>query len=189
MSNLNEIKNVMLISPDKVKGYAVVGLNVDDNTLGNCIRLAHIHIREVIGKDLLERVQELVYNKIKGSGDTIDDQDNEAYKVLLDEYLAPALAYGTAVEAAVVNELKIRNMGVIKDSDTNVNQTSAGEYTSLAGYYRTYLNDAYNRIAEFLCENKKAFAEVPDGFCTCSEKPLYANTNLWLGPSKKKNCC
>ena len=179
---MKEYKSVMLISPDKVKGYAVVGLNVDDNTLGNCIRLAHTHLREVIGQDLMERVQELVFNKIKGSGETIDDQ--EAYKVLLDEYLEPALAYGTAVEAAVVNELKIRNMGTVKNSDTNVNQSSAGEYTSLASYYRTYLNDAFNRIAEFLCENKAAFVEVDDDYCTCSEKPLYANINLWLGPTK-----
>ena len=179
---MKEYKSVMLISPDKVKGYAVVGLNVDDNTLGNCIRLAHIHIREVLGRDLLERVQELVFNKIQGTGETIDDQ--VAYKTLLDEYIEPALAYGTAVEAAVVNELKIRNMGVVKNSDTNVNQVTPGEYTSLAEYYRTYLNDAFNRMVEFLCEEKAAFVELPDDFCTCKSKPLYANINLWLGPAK-----
>ena len=105
---MNEHKNVMLISPDKVKGFAVVGLNVDDNTLGNCIRLAHIHVKDVVGKELMDKLRLLVYNKIQGSGNTIDDEENIAYKVLLDEYMTPALAYGTAVEAAMVNELKIR---------------------------------------------------------------------------------
>ena len=182
---MNEYKSVMLISPDKVKGFAVVGLNVDDSTLGNCIRLAHIHVKDVVGKELMDKLRLLVYNKIQGSGNTIDDEENIAYKVLLDEYMTPALAYGTAVEAAMVNELKIRNMGVVKNSDTNVNQVTPGEYTRLASYYKTYLNDAYNSMMEFLCEEKAAFVELPDGFCTCSSKPLYANTNLWLGESKR----
>ena len=182
---MNEYKSVMLISPDKVKAYAVVGLNVDDGVLGNCIRLAHIHVGEVVGRGLMDKLRQLVYNKIQGSGSTIDDDENIAYKTLLDEYLTDTLAYATAVEASVINELKIRNMGTVKNSDTNVNQVSHSEYKSLASYYRTYLNDAYNRMTEFLCEERAAFSELPDGFCTCKRKPLYANTNLWLGPSKR----
>lgn len=179
-----DYKNVMLISPTKVKKYATVGLNVDENVLGECIRLAHIHVGEVMGRELMDRLRELVGNKIQGSGTTIDDEP--AYKTLLDEYATPALAYATAVEAATVNELKIRNMGTVKNSDTNVNAVSGGESAYLATYLRTYLNDAYNRMVDFLCEERAAFKELPDGFCTCASKPLYANTGLWLGPSKKR---
>lgn len=178
---MDEFKNVMLVSPTKVKKYAVVGLNVDDSVLGNCIRLSHIHLKDVIGTDLVERLQELVYNKLQSLEDTIDDDDNVAYKTLLDEYVVPALAYATASETSIINELKLRNMGTVKNSDTNVNSVSNTEYEYLASYYKTYLNDAYNRMMEFLCENKDAFDEIDDGFCTCSSKPLYANTNLWLG--------
>jgi len=181
---MNDYKKVMLISPDKVKSRALVGLNLDDGTLGECIRIAHIHVREVIGRNLMEHLQELVWNKIQGSGSTIDDDENIAYKTLLEEYLTDALAYATAVEAATVNELKIRNMGTVKNSDTNV--INAGDdYKHLSVYLRTYLNDAYNRMVEFLCEERAAFAELPDGYCTCESKPLYANINLWLGPVKK----
>lgn len=174
----------MLISPEKVKKYAVVGLNVDEHTLGECIRLAHIHVGEVMGRKLMEHLQQLVYNKIQGSGSSISDQENIAYKTLLDEYATPALAYATAVEASVLNELKIRNMGTVKNSDTNVNAVPGSEYTYLATYLKTYLNDAYNRMVEFLCEERAAFKELPEGFCTCSSKPLYANTGLWLGKTK-----
>ena len=178
-------KNTMLISPTKVKKYATVGLNVDENVLGECIRIAHIHVGEVVGRRLMERLQELVYNQIKGeTANTIDDEDKIQYKTLLDDYLTPALAYATAVEAAVINELKIRNMGTVKNSDVNVNSVGGNEYTYLATYTKTYLNDAYNRIVEFLCQEKAGFPELPDGFCTCSSKPLYANTGLWLGPNK-----
>lgn len=174
-------KDVMLISPKKVKQYATVGLNVDENILGACIRTAQLHLRDVIGRDLINRLQQLVYNKVQGKEDTIDDEDNVVYKTLLDEYLTPALAYGVAVEVTTLNELKNRNMGVVKNSDVNVNSVSQGEYNNLASYWKTYVNDAYNRLAEFLCEERSAFVELPDGFCTCSSKPLYGNTNLWLG--------
>ena len=177
--------NVMLISPTKVKQYATLGLNVDDNTMGECIRAAQLQLRDVLGRQLLERLKELVYNKIQRNDDTIDDEENIAYKTLLNEYVVPALAWGTAVEAAQMNELKIRNMGTVKNSDTNVNAVGQGEYLHLASYKKTYLNDAYNRLTEFLCEEKAAFVELPDGYCTCSDQPLYANTNLWLGPSKR----
>ena len=175
----------MLISPTTVKKYATVGLNVDENVLGECIRLAHIHVGEVVTRKLMERVRQLVYNKVNGiTGDTIDDEQNIAYKTLLDEYMEPALAYATAVEAAVINELKIRNMGTVKNSDTNVNAVASSEYNYLSTYLKTYLNDAYNRLTDFLCEEKAAFKELPGDYCTCSSKPLYANTGLWLGPSK-----
>ena len=178
---MNDYKMVMLISPTKVKQYATVGLNVDDGMLGNCIRTAQIHLRDVIGRELLEHLQQLVYNKIQKEEPNIDDEDNVAYKTLLDEYLVPTLAYITAVEAATLNELKLRNMGTVKNSDVNVNAVGSGEYKALAGYLKTYANDWYNRTMEFLCEEREAFEEIKPGFCTCSRKPLYANTNLWLG--------
>lgn len=181
MSNLTAIKNVMLISPTKVKSFGIVGINLDDARLGECIRLAHIHVREVVTPDLMLRLQELVFNKIQGLPDTIDDAENEAYKALLDECVVPALAYATGVEAAVLNHLKIRNAGTVKNTDSNVITTGPDEYKYLAEYLRGYLNDAYNRIAEFLCENKEAFVELPAGYCTCSSRPRYASTGLWLG--------
>ena len=179
-------QNVMLISPTKVKKYATVGLNVDENVLGECIRLAHVHVGEVLGRALMERLRELVYNKVHEiTGDTIDDEQNIAYKTLLDEYVTPALAYATAVEVSTVNQLKLRNMGTVKNSDINVASAGMGETAYLGSYLKTYLNDAYNRMVEFLCEEKAAFKELPDGFCTCSRKPLYANTGLWLGPNRR----
>lgn len=174
-------EQVMLVSPAKVKSYAVVGLNLDEGNLGNYIRIAHIRIREVLGDDMLERLRELVYNKVKGLPDTIDDPENEAWRTLLDDYVTPALAYATAVEAAVINELKIRNAGTVKNSDTNVITTAPVEYNYLSDYYRTYANDAYNRMWDFLCSTPESFPQLPEGKCGCKKRPLYGNINLWLG--------
>ena len=86
-----------------------------------------------------------------------------------------------ALFVALRPTLKIRNMGVVKNSDTNVQATSAGDVKYMAEYYETFFYDAVNKLMDFLCENKEAYEEVPDGFCTCQRKPRYARTDLWLG--------
>lgn len=183
MSNLTEVKNVMLISPQKVKTYGVINLNVNESEIGNAIRISqNVYLIDIIGSDLVEHVQQLVFNKVKGiTGDTIDDEQNVAYKTLLDEYLTPVLVYRTAVELCSILSLKIRNMGVIKNNDTNVQAGDADDIVAMSEYYGTFFNDAVNKLMDFLCKNKKAFVEVPDGFCTCSTKPKYARTRLYLG--------
>ena len=173
----------MLISPQKVKTYGVINLNVNESEIGNAIRISQtIYLQDIVGKDLVEHVQQLVYDKVKGiTGDTIDDEQNVAYKTLLDDYLVPVLVYRTAVELCTILTLKIRNMGVVKNNDSNVQTTTAADVTSMSEYYETFYYDAVNKLMDFLCENKEAYVEVPDGFCTCSSKPRYARTGLWLG--------
>ena len=179
---MTDFRNVMLISPQKVKSWGVINLNVNESEIGNAIRISQeIYLRDIVGTDLVEHVQRLVYNKIQGLPDTIDDEANEAYKVLLDDYLTPVLVYRTAVELCTLMTLKIRNMGVVKNNDTNVQATSAGDVKYMSEYYSTFFNDKVNRLMDFLCGNKEAFEEVPEGFCTCSSKPRYARTGLWLG--------
>lgn len=178
---MNEYKNVMLISPNKLKSFGDVNLNLDDSKISAAIRISqNIYLTDVFGKDIICHLQELVYGKITGSsGNTIDDFPQ--YKDLLDEYIVPTLAYRTVAELAVINTLKQRNMGTVKNSDVNVNPVSTDEYKYLQNYYMTFFYDYVNKTWEFLCENKKAFVELPDDFCTCSSKPLFANTSLFLG--------
>ena len=182
MTNLTEIHRTMLISPNKVKNYEVVNLNVSDSQIGNAIRISQsVYLTDILGKDLVEHLQELVYNKIVGSGSSIDDEENRQYKDLLDDYVTPILVYRTAVELCTITSLKIRNAGVVKNNDTNVQSTSASDIKYTKEYYETFFYDAVNSGMDFLCENKDAFAELPDGFCTCRRKPRYARTSLFLG--------
>ena len=179
---MTDFRNVMLISPQKVRSWGVINLDVNESEIGNAIRISQdIYLRDIVGTDLVERVQRLVYNKLQGRPDTIDDEANEAYKVLLDDYLTPVLVYRAAVELCTLMTLKIRNMGIVKNNDTNVQATSAGDVKHMREYYSTFFNDKVNRLMDFLCGNKEAFEEVPEGFCTCSSKPRYARTGLWLG--------
>lgn len=180
---MNDIKNLMLISPQKVKTYGVINLNVNESEIGNAIRISqNIYLTDILGTDLVEHLQELVYNKVKGiTGDTIDDEQNEQYKVLLEEYITPVLVYRTALELCTIMSLKIRNMGVVKNNDTNVKDTTGADIKYMSEYYGTFFFDYVNKTIDFLCENKPAFSELPSDFCTCSRKPLFARTGLYLG--------
>ena len=179
---MTDYRSVMLISPQKVKTYGVINLNVNESEVGNAIRISqNIYLQDIIGTEMVEHIQELVYNKVKGTGNTIDDKENEAYKVLLDDYLTPVLVYRTAVELCTLMTLKIRNMGLVKNSDTNVQTTTAGDVKYMTEYYETFYYDAVNKMMDFLCENKDAYVETIDGLCTCSSKPRYSRTGLWLG--------
>lgn len=177
----NEYINTMLISASKVKSYGLLNLNVDDSVVSSAIRIAqNVYLVDVIGVDLVHRLQQLVYNKIKGQPDTIDDSGNTAYKTLLDEYVTDVLAYKTASETVVPNTLKQRNFGTVQNADTNVRDASVSDARYLRDYLETSFNHYLNRMSEFLCENKGAFPEYTFD-CGCEPNVKYGNIGLWLG--------
>lgn len=187
---VNAWKNTMLVSPRKIKDSGLLSLNVDDAYIGAAIRTAQmVHLVDAIGTDLVEKLQLLVYNKVNNvSGATnIDSEENIQYKVLLDEYVTPALISKTIVESALRMSLKIRNMGVVRNSDTNVNYAQLADIKYLMSYEETDYNHYLNRMAEFLCDNKEAFPES-NYDCGCMPKKKFANIQIWLGDGKK-GCC
>lgn len=173
----------MLISPKKVKESGELNLNVDEGVIGASIRTAqNVYMVDVVGKDLVEALQEKVYNKIQGaSANTIDSEENVAYKTLLDEYMTPALITKTVIDVCIRTSLKIRNMGVVQNSDgVNVQKASLDDIKFLQNYEETMYDHHLNRMAEFLCANKEA---IPESTFTCGCKPKkkFANVNLFLG--------
>lgn len=176
-----EWKKVLLISPDEIKAQGDINYNVNDAEIGASIKVCqNIYLRDVIGGALLEKLQELVWNDIQGEGSMISDPENIAYQMLLDDYVIPVLTYKVSSEICTRISLKIRNMGVVKDSDTNINAASLSDIQYMKDTYDTYYNDALNRMAEFICQNKDAFPES-DFICGCGKNPKYARTGLWLG--------
>lgn len=179
---MNDYKNTMLLSPKRVKESGELNLNVDEAAIGASIRTAqNVYLVDVIGTDLVEHLQELVYNKIQGaSANTIDSEENVAYKTLLNEYITPALISKTIVDVALRLSFKIRNMGVVQNSDTNVNYVQIDDIKYVQSYQETMWNHYLNRLVEFLCKNKAA---IPESTFTCGCKPKrkYANTNIYFG--------
>ena len=179
---MQDYLNTMLISPKEVKQSGELNLNCDDGQIGNSIRTAqNVYLTDVIGVELVQKLQELVYNKIKGSGTSIDDQDNIAYKTLLNDYIKDALIYKTVIDLAMRASFKVRNMGVVQNSDTNVMAATIDDIKHLQNYVETMWNHSLNRMADFICANKGAYPESKIKCGPCDRMNKYANINLWLG--------
>lgn len=173
-------KNTMLISPKKVKESGLLNLNVDEGVIGAAIRTAQqVYMVDVVGSELVEKLQQLVYAKISGQ-EGIDAEDAIAYKTLLEEYMTPALISKAVIDTAMRISYKIRNMGVVKNSDANVNAASIDDIKFIQNNEETNYNHYLNRMAEYLCANKEAIPESHYD-CGCRPKKKYANINLWLG--------
>lgn len=188
-----EYRNAMLISPDEVKAISQVNYNVQDDTIGYAIRTAQeIYLNEIIGTALYYRLQELVYNAIVGNEDNIDAVANVEYAVLLDEYITPYLVAKSAVECLMPLSFKVRNLGVTKDSDTNVNTVNIDELKYVITYNETQVAEYATRISQFLYRNKDNYVEL-NNCTTCGVKEAqigrkYANTPLFIGNNNGCKC-
>lgn len=184
MSEYNtEYKKVMLISPDDVKKSGHINYNVDDDVIGASIRTSqNIYLNDVLSTEFVEKLQTLVYNAIKGLEDSIEDPQNAHYKAFLDDYIKEAMTYKTAAEICVKITLKIRNMGVVQNSDTNVNTVPLDDIKYLRDTFNGYWESAVNKMYSFLKKNADLFPEFVG--CGCDKvnvKAKYGNTGLWLG--------
>lgn len=168
------MKNIMLISPNSIKALGAAALNLDENVMGEAIRTAqNVYLVDVVGTTLVETLQDKI------DDGTIGNEDNIAYKTLLDEYIKYVLAYKVLEECAMSVSLKVRNIGVAKNDDTNTHQATLPEVRHLIDRYRTNYNHYLNRMADYLCEQKAAIPES-NFDCGCRPTKKFANVNLFL---------
>lgn len=195
MTEEKDIRNVMLTSPNAIKASSYLNSNVDDGTVGAAIREAQtVHLQSIIGSELLYKLQELVYNGIKGYEDTIDDDNNECYKALLDLYVAPYLEAKSEAVLVLLVSYKTRNLGVIHASDTNLNAPSINDVLLVQQRYNGVAAKYATALSKYLCQNKPCFPELTSSGCNCTPYvapqigKTFVHTGLWLG-GKGNLCC
>ena len=169
--------NFYLVDCDSVKAASLVNYNCEDETVGYAIREAQdVYLKEILGNALLEKCIELA------SGNTLDNEGNEAYKDLIDKYIYDFLVAKSQEQILIPISFKIRNIGVSQDSDTNVTSQQFQNVIDLKNYWRTISIDKGNRLKCFLNENKSAFPELDDCACggCCGSPNLQLETNCNL---------
>lgn len=191
-----DIKDIMLTAPNAVKASTYVTNDVSDEIIGASIRESQeIHLQSIIGSNLLFRLKQLVYNAMKGEIDNIDEPENEAYKVLLDEYVEPYLVVKTQALICLPISYKIRNMGVVTNSDTNVAQNGMDAAYAMQRRFNVQASEYATRLSMFLCTNKADYPELSEGPCGCSAyvKPMigrkFINVPINLGQKHGGCCC
>lgn len=190
-----EYYNTLLISPQELKGESLINNNVDEKPLSVMVQTAQeIYLCKIIGTALFRKLQELVYNKIKGLTPVIDGEGYEVYNELLEDYVKPYLKYKAMEQFIVENSFKMRNIGVVRNSDTNVMGIDLDTVRFLQKHYATYSESYADRLSKFICDNKSQLPEVTAEIASFMDEPqigeTYANTaGLWLGPrSNEKGC-
>ena len=192
---MNNFRNTLLISVKELKSNGTLfSNNVDDGYLNSTIiTCQEVYLEQVTGTALYHKLQELVYNQITGQEDGIYAPGNEAYKDLLEEMVKPYLKARATVDVMYPIAYKIRNAGVMRNSDTNLQPADMNDIKYLEKQYLTYVAEYEQRLSKYLCENKELCpelaADVPSYFDKPSVGKNYANEcGLWLG-SKKNNSC
>lgn len=193
---MDKVKRTFFISPDDIKGSSYVNYNLSDDLLGKAIReTQEVHLQAIIGSNLYYRLQELVFNAIQDSGDTIDDEGFEAYKELLDDYVQPYLEEKTQAVLCVPATYKLRNFGVAKNSDTNIESPSLRDVMALQKRFNTSSAKYATRLSMWLCANKDAFPELSETSCGCGIfvpavlGKKFVATGLVLGDTRNKCKC
>ncbi len=193
---MDKVKRTYFISPDDIKGSSYVNYNLSDDLLGKAIReTQEVHLQAIIGSNLYYRLQELVFNAIQDSGDTIDDEGFEAYKELLDDYVQPYLEEKTQAVLCVPATYKLRNFGVAKNSDTNIESPSLRDVMALQKRFNTSSAKYATRLSMWLCANKDAFPELSETSCGCGIfvpavlGKKFVATGLVLGDTRNKCNC
>ena len=191
----NNFRTTLLISAKELKNNGtVLSGNIDDNYLSSTIvTCQEVYLEQITGTALYHKLQMLVYNQITGQEDGIYAPGNEDYRELLEEMVKPYLKARATVDILYPVSYKIRNMGVMKSSDTNLQNADMSDIKYLEKQYNTYVAEYEQRLSKYLCANKEKFeelaADVPSYFDKPSVGKNYANeSGLWLGSKKNKNC-
>ena len=189
-----EYTNTLLISPSELKSESLINSNTDDKPLSNIVTtIQEIYLVKITGTALMRKLQELVYNEVKGLPNNITQEGNEHYLDLLENYVKPFIKYHALKSFVVENSFKFRNAGVVRVSDTNMNYSSVDDIKFLQQHFNTYIAEYEDRLSKYLCSNKSNFpelqAEIPSYMDTPSVGKEYSNTGgLWLGSKNNSKC-
>ena len=188
-------KDIMLLAPNTLKGASYITNDVSDEMLGPAIRDAQEdHLVNIVGSNLLHKLQQLVLNKVEGDNDDIDAEENLNYKHLLDLYVTPYLVAKAQSLVCVPITYKIRNMGVVQNSDANVNKNYMADVARVQQRFETQACQKATALSMYLCKNREMFPELDASDCGCRAfvPPMigrrFSNVPINLG-GPHKPCC
>ena len=145
------MKNVLLTNENIIKSTTNIFESINGNYLLPSIKIAQdIDLEEIIGTELLRKLQSDVYN----------NKFEDKYKTLLDDYVVPFLNYSTIVRLIPTVAFKISNAGVTRTDDEKMTNLSATEIDKVEAEYR-HIADVYkNKLQRYLIANYNEYPEL-----------------------------
>ena len=182
----NTYRDVLFISEDYIKSESMLDDNTSGKFLLTAVKLAQdVELRSIIGKCLLEKLQQMIFE------DEIDKIENMDYKDLLDVYIQPFLLYQVLSEIIIPASYKMANFGLMRSDDEKDYSVDNAQINLIRQYYTNKADVYKKRLQSYLCSNKDKYPELED----CCEINLYSSisTGIWLGGERGKvvetSCC
>lgn len=160
--------NVLLISENLIKDNSIVSDNVDGKYIQAAIVNAQeIHLQPTIGTKLFRKLQD----------DIVNNSLNEAYEDLIKYYIHPVLINAVCSDLVLYTTYKIRNMGVINTTDSNITVPSLKDLQYIRQDYLDKVNFYKNRLTDYLTKNYQTYPEYIS--CLACEDGLPANRKAY----------
>ena len=144
----------LLISEKTLKQYTLINNNMDGVYLLPAIRMAQeIDLDTIIGPALNKKLQALV------ADNSISDESNSKYKLLLDEYVTPYLCFAVMSAVQININYKLTNSGTIQNDDERRSHLGYQENKNLQAQYDKYTNAYAMKLKNFLCAHSNDYPE------------------------------
>lgn len=153
--------NTLLITPQYLKQYSVVGDNVDEAYITPAIIDSQLMgLQPIIGTMLYDNLCQMVDDGIMTA----------EYQELLDNYITPYLLNKTQAYLMMNLFAKQRNAGIVNYLDTNQQNTDIAQVKFLRADFENKATFYAQRLADYLCANSKTYPEYHNRR-DCSDLP------------------
>ena len=165
---------VYLLSSERLKAD-FANENLADEYIKSASITAHNYLRETIGDNLYEAIEDRVDN---------NTLTGTPYEALLNDFIIPYLEFTVMGEMCVLTSFKTGNIGVFSNYDQNANQNELATVKYVEQYWSQRGEFYRNRMLKFLNKNK---ADFPEWKCGCTNEITSASQNnvvrtgIWLG--------
>ena len=144
----------LFASTTYIKKKSIISGSVDPDKMIQFIETVQdMHIQNYMGTALYKKVQSLI---VAG---TIQDVANEKYKLLLDDYIKPMLAWFTQAEYIPFAAYTLSEGGLFKHRSENSGEVDRVEIAGLAARANDKASFYAERFVEFMCDNNNDYPE------------------------------
>jgi len=173
--------DTLLTSENFIKSVVSIFDNIAGKYIQSAMQEAQEDYRCILGDALTDKLKSLV------AAGTISQPANADYNTLLQRSQF-YLAYQTAVKILMKVSYKVANAGVVKTSDTNVQNASIDEIAKVSEEYQSNADACCLRLQNFLLNNMSKYPELSENQGHSIKRNLYssATCGLFLGGARGK---
>lgn len=154
--------NVLLVSEKAIKENSTLSDNCFPKFMLPAIKEAQeMGLQLILGECLYKRLLELV------DDDSINEEENVAYKDLLDNYIQDYLIYEVLKNIVPYLNVKLANIGTVLTGDEKIVNLTQSETALLMQTFQNKSNFYRKRLQDFLKNNRTAYPEIDKCSCGC----------------------